>query len=140
MKNFAKLLLVVCGVFLLTACGGGSSDSKKDSNATKVTCKQVMGNETYDLVANLEDDKVVSVSVVANFENEQNATSFEEFVSFMGKTKKVETGVKRDGTKVTVENYAPVIESDDGTTKVVVIGGTKENLKEVLVHQNYQCE
>ncbi len=139
MKNFAKLLLVVCGVFLLTACGG-SDDSKKDSNATKVTCKQVMGNETYDLVANLEDDKVVSVSVVANFENEQNATSFEEFVSFMGKTKKVETGVKRDGTKVTVENYAPVIESDDGTTKVVVIGGTKENLKEVLVHQNYQCE
>ena len=29
---------------------------------------------------------------------------------------------------------------DDGTTKVVVIGESKDTLVDVLVHQNYKCE
>jgi hypothetical protein len=58
----------------------------------------------------------------------------------MGTTKKSDTKVKREGTKLTIGNYAPVVESDTGENKVVVIGESKENLANVLRRQNYKCE
>ena len=146
MKNITKLLLVICGVFLLTACGGESKDNKgndknnEEKGTRQINCKQEMGNETYDLVATLEDGKVVKVSVEANFENEENAATFEQFVSFIGETKSIDTGLNREGTRVTVENYAPVLELDDGTNKIVITGESQSNLVEILTQQNYKCE
>ncbi len=139
MKKTLKLLLIVCGVFLLTACGG---DDKKEDDAptTKVICKQEIGSESYQVVAELKNDKVVGLSAEASFENEEKAAAYEEFVNFMGTTKNSDTKVKREGTKLTIGNYAPVVESDTGENKVVVIGESKENLANVLRRQNYKCE
>ena len=140
MINRIIVLVVILIIVLLSLFMCNLKKDDKEKTTTKVNCTQVMDDESYNLVAVLEDNKVVSVSVEATFASESYAESFEKFVSFIGETKKVDTGVKREGTKVSVSNYAPVIESDDGTTKVVVIGESKDTLVDVLVHQNYKCE
>ena len=136
-KRVINYFVIFIFVLLLTSCGN-SNESNTDSN--KVVCSQENGGESYEIVAVLNEDVVESISAKANFETEEAAETYKTFLDYMSKKKEVDMGVSRDGSKIIIKNYAPVLESADLEVKILVIGKDKNNFIEIMKQQSFECK
>lgn len=136
MKKSLKVLGVILAVLLLAGCGS----KKEESKMTELKCTQDLNDSKYEMIVKLEEDVVKSISGTVVFEKETDAAEYETFAKFIAEVKKLDMGIKREGTKVTIDNFAPTLESDDAEDPVKVIDKTKEEFIKEVNKQNFICE
>ncbi len=114
------LFVAVCGLFLLTGCGGSSD---------KIVCTLKAGGEEVELTLKLKDDKVSGVSAVMTAKSTEDAEEAAEYYKNHG------VDVKVDGKKVTFEDFTKV---DDST--LVIIGKTKDEVLKNAEEKGMNCK
>ncbi len=114
------LFVAVCGLFLLTGCGGYSD---------KIVCTLKAGGEEVELTLKLKDDKVSGVSAVMTAKSTEDAEEAAEYYKNHG------ADVKVDGKKVTFEDFTKV---DDST--LVIIGKTKDEVLKNAEEKGMNCK
>ncbi len=140
-KKILGLLGIGCGLLLLTGCG--SSGDKVVCTATESEGGMSM---TAEVTAKLKDNKVDSAEAAIVFDSEETASQYYGMLalveSFSEDGKKL--GAKLDGKKVTIENFANVIEEEadeeEGTEAVKVIGESKEDFIKLMEAEGYSCK
>lgn len=131
-KFYVGAIASVCGLLLLTGCGGSGN---------KVTCTASFEEDGHkysgEVVAELDsNDKVKDATISMTFENSDDADQFYSMIQMvLGMAKSfAEEGqevpnidIKKDGKKIIIDNYAEFAKLNSGEEdEVNIIGMTKD--------------
>lgn len=136
MKKTLKALLLVLAMGLivisLTGCG---SDKLV---ATKTTEDETMGNYKEEITITFKDDKVETVEMKMEFDDEETAQSMHGLLSLamsMSEDGQLEgMEIKQDGKSIVITMDAEAYASSEGASDEAM---TKEALKEALEEDGY---
>ena len=118
-KLLVGAVTAVCGLFLLTGCGGSGN---------KVTCTMEQDGNEAEIVAELDDDdKVKSLTATMTFADEDTAKESYEYIEQFVESAKLK------GKTITISDYAEMTGSN-------AVGKTKAEFVEMLEDSGYKCK
>jgi len=130
----ALVLALVMGLIVVSLTGCGSSKLV----ATKTTEDEVMGNYKEEVVMTFKKDKVETIEMSMEFDDEETAEGMYGLFSFGLSMAEEETptgmDVKQDGKKIVITMDAKTYAESEGVTDEEM---TKEALKKALEEDGY---
>ena len=133
MKKY--LLLLVVGLLLVTGCGNG--------NEVVCTIKKTENGVTTsaELIAKLEEDKVVDADIKMTFDNEEMAQAFCAILRLATTTEDGGQSIKlKCKTKTLVMKNLKNLSSDTIDVDTTVFGFTKEEFINAMEEEGYSCK
>jgi len=135
MKKTLKVLslLLAMGLVLVSLAGCGSDKLV----ATKTTEDEMMGNYKEEIVMTFKDDKVETIEMNMEFDDEETAESMYGLFSFgmsMSEEEPAGMDVKQDGKKLVITMDAKTYAESEGVSDEEM---TKDALKAELEEEGY---